>query len=555
MKNYKSKLVKEMNRFTRRFILVSILLFTVILVASTLITQKIKEETILKDYTRLLDSIFIHFEDNLEFNNNNQNYAFYIQNNQNLEGVYQAYYRFQSNAYIDCDVVLFNIQDQMLFSSKADQQNIYNMEYNSLNITHDMLQKKKYITSITRTKNGITTLVLTAGVFSQDELIGYVSYYYDNTAFNYELSVMQHKGSIVDQFGNVIATSTPEYISGYLKRMDSDFEQTGYISKGDLILHISVSEYRDGIRIISIVSLSDYLPIYEFGFGFAFLFAVGAYFISKRYVYLMADNNSINIARLVEQMEIIKKGDSTHRITLDTDDEFQMLSKDINVMVTSIEKIANRNAELYYMNKINEIKQLEAQFNPHFLYNTLETIRYTILFDANTASELILKLTSILRYSIDNAKDAVYFIDDLEVIQQYLAIQKYRYKERLNITFDISKECENQIIPRLMIEPLLENSIQNGFRYQECLHINVKAYIEKNTMYVIVEDDGSGISKDELDAIHQNLLVHHNKENHNGLFNINRRLSLMFGPDSSLHLESEVNMGTKAIIKIDLKGM
>jgi len=232
-----------------------------------------------------------------------------------------------------------------------------------------------------------------------------------------------------------------------------------------------------------------------------------------------------------------------------------MLSKDINVMVTSIEKIANRNAELYYMNKINEIKQLEAQFNPHFLYNTLETIRYTILFDANTASELILKLTSILRYSIDNAKDAVYFIDDLEVIQQYLAIQKYRYKERLNITFDISKECENQIIPRLMIEPLLENSIQNGFRYQECLHINVKAYIEKNTMYVIVEDDGSGISKDELDAIHQNLLVHHNKENHNGLFNINRRLSLMFGPDSSLHLESEVNMGTKAIIKIDLKGM
>lgn len=268
---------------------------------------------------------------------------------------------------------------------------------------------------------------------------------------------------------------------------------------------------------------------------------------------MLAKNNSSSIDKLVEQMEIIKKGDIDHLITIDTDDEFQMLSKDINTVVVAIEKIGRRNGELYYLNKISEMKRLEAQFNPHFLYNTLETIRSATMFDTEAVDGLILKLTSILRYSMDNSITQVYFIDDLEIIQEYLDIQNYRYKDRLKVTFDIQKECENQIIPRMMIEPLLENSIKNGFKQQETLCIDVKAYIENETMIVCVKDNGSGISPEKLDAIRLNLQADQNQMHHHGLYNLNRQLNLMYGLGSAIEIESKLNEGTIVTIKIKLK--
>lgn len=550
MSKYKMKLYHSMEKLTKIYILIFVMIFIIILIISMFITQVQKNERVIQDYTKILDTIFTSFEENISFHNHNNNLLAYLAHPENEEKVFQTYYHYKSSVPIECEMLLFDDQGHLIFSSTGDMHSVRKTP----NFNRDELKEGEYITSTIREKEEKSKLVLTTGVFQNNVLKGYVSYYYDPNSLNYELSLLEDKGSIIDKFGNVIATSTPEYISGYLKRLDHGLDSSGYhIRNGDL-LRIQVKGYKDGIQIVSIVSFLDYLVLYRSAILFILLFSLATYLISKRNIMMLAKSNSSSIDKLVEQMEIIKKGDIDHLVTIDTDDEFQMLSKDINNVVVAIEKVGRRNGELYYLNKISEMKRLEAQFNPHFLYNTLETIRSAVLFDAKAVDRLILKLTSILRYSMDNSISQVYFIDDLEIIQEYLDIQNYRYKDRLQVTFDIQEECENQIIPRLMIEPLLENSIKNGFRYHQTLCIHVKAYIEDDKMYVSVQDNGNGIAQDKLEEIHYNLESDQNQMNHHGLYNLNRQLSLMYGIDSKLRIESVLGEGTTVTVCIHLKG-
>lgn len=554
MKNYKSKLVKEMNRHTRRIIIIFLVIFTVSIIVGTLITQKLNVDKVHAKYVNILDDVYDHFEDFLDFNRFNENFISFMEDGSNIEGVYQAYYRFHAGSRIACDLVLSDANANILFTTKGKDSNTKFLKSDIDLKSEKVSSSKPYTTNVVRSSEGVTRLVLTTGIYKKDQFVGYASYYYDNVAFNYELTSYQFNGAMIDRFGNVIATSSPKFVSGYLKRLSKGYDRDGIIQdEASNFLRIATFKYKNDITIVAIVPMSEYYTLYMVGIIFMVVFSLAAFIVSKHYVNLLANNNTASIEKLVEQMEIIKKGDFDHRIVIDTKDEFESLSEDLNIMVDAIKTITNKNSELYYKSKISEIKQLEAQFNPHFLYNTLETIRYAIVFDTKAAEDLILKLTKILRYSIDNEKGQVYFIDDLEEIKQYLDIQKYRLKDRLEIIFEIDEACKNERIPRLMIEPLIENSIQNGYRLRDHLHILVKAYIKDRTMFVIVEDDGSGIEKEELDRINANLQEPFNTTNHNGLFNINRRIYLMYGPGSSLHLESEVTKGTTAIIKIELE--
>ena len=142
-------------------------------------------------------------------------------------------------------------------------------------------------------------------------------------------------------------------------------------------------------------------------------------------------------------------------IDVKTGDEFESLADDINAMVKQLRDSRKRNEHLLKQKNVNEIKSLKAQFHPHFLYNTLDTIRYAMFLDPNVAEELLLMMTKILRYSVSNEEDNVLLIDDYYYVEKYIEIHQHRHQGRILYSYVIDKSCENIIVPKLFIQPLI----------------------------------------------------------------------------------------------------
>lgn len=152
---------------------------------------------------------------------------------------------------------------------------------------------------------------------------------------------------------------------------------------------------------------------------------------------------------------------------MEGEDEFILIADNINSMVDEINALHVKNSELADIRRLSEIKQLEAQFNPHFLYNTLDTIRYSILMDQRIAADLIIQMTALLRYSINNDLDQVHFSEDLKYTYMFLKIQKYRFNDRFAYEVNVDEACGEFLVPKLLLQPILENSIKYGFAHSK----------------------------------------------------------------------------------------
>ncbi|HKM23584.1 MAG TPA: histidine kinase, partial [Erysipelothrix sp.] len=206
------------------------------------------------------------------------------------------------------------------------------------------------------------------------------------------------------------------------------------------------------------------------------------YLAGKKVSKQVGKDASSAIDQLKQVVEKIGEGDLGLTLDLQTEDEFESLGRAFNRMSLQLDELVKHNEALGEMHKRAEIKQLEAQFNPHFLYNSLETIRYLLVSDPKLAQNLILNITTLLRYSIEYNDELVNFKEDLIFIRLYLEIQQIRLNDRLKYEIDIDPEILDEGIPKLILQPLIENSIKHGFNQQESLEIKIKGTIEGDYM-------------------------------------------------------------------------
>lgn len=186
-----------------------------------------------------------------------------------------------------------------------------------------------------------------------------------------------------------------------------------------------------------------------------------------------------------------------------------------------------------------EIKALQAQINPHFLFNALNTIVSFLRFNPNKARELIVNLSNYLRYNIENTSTFVDINKELEQVKAYVEIEKARFGDKLKVSYDVDENI-NIKIPSLVIQPLVENSIKHGI-LEGSGSGNVKIIVKNynsNEVLVIIEDDGIGISQHIIDNIYNGT----SKENKIGMSNVNNRLKYIYGKGLNIERLSE---GTK----------
>jgi two-component system, LytTR family, sensor kinase len=178
-----------------------------------------------------------------------------------------------------------------------------------------------------------------------------------------------------------------------------------------------------------------------------------------------------------------------------------------------------------------EIKALQAQINPHFLFNALNTIVSFMRFNPNSARELIVNLSTYLRYNIEETNTLVDIGKELEQVKAYVEIEKARFGDKLNVIYDIDEGIRFKI-PSLIIQPLVENSIKHGILKGSgtgTVKITVKGFA-KNEAEVVIEDDGIGIPESVIDSIRNGNI----KENKIGMANVNNRLQYIYGKGLSI---------------------
>lgn len=258
------------------------------------------------------------------------------------------------------------------------------------------------------------------------------------------------------------------------------------------------------------------------------------------------------IDQLVEAFSAVKTGNLDMHLDINVNNEFQIISESYNLMLSSLKELMQTNHEKARATVISEIKQLESQFNPHFLFNTLENIKFMIKLDPTAANKMIIALSKLLRYSINNSSSEVEIQEDMEYTQNYLDIQKYRFGQRLNYILHVPAELNHCIVPKLLIQPIIENAIKYGFR--DCQHILVEIEIImiEDRLMIMINNNGTEIDEESLREIRFMLASPANFSEHSGLYNVNRRIQLMYGESYGLEIMSKHDEGTTVKIMLPI---
>lgn len=209
-------------------------------------------------------------------------------------------------------------------------------------------------------------------------------------------------------------------------------------------------------------------------------------------------------------------------------------------------------SEKAYRAKALELVALQSQINPHFLFNTLETIRlksFNLANGSNDVSMLIENLSDILRYTLSNPNERVSLKNEIAYSKAYIFIQKFRYKDKFHVIWEYDSDILAIPVIKLLIQPLLENSIHHGIAPSngECL-IKVKIFQRKGVLHLHIIDNGIGISAQKKAELHSQLLDKNTSYQHIGLSNTWKRLTLIYGNNAKIYIWSKKQLGTAIIL-------
>ena len=256
-----------------------------------------------------------------------------------------------------------------------------------------------------------------------------------------------------------------------------------------------------------------------------------------------------SIDKITACFDEVQKGNLTKRMTLEENDEFAVIANSYNTMIQSIDELLRKNKEINEETTKAQIKQLESQFNPHFLSNTLQVIKYMVALEPDAVPAIIDHLSKLLRYSINASEARCTLAEDLEYTKHYIAIQRFRFTDTLDCKLDVSEAAQSCIVPKLLVQPLIENAIQYGFAAEKRkLLIIIRAHIENGNLIINVTDDGNGMDEKKVSELHEMLSERTRTTNHFGLYNIAKRIRLLYGEKSDMIIKSGLHRGTSITI-------
>jgi two-component system sensor histidine kinase YesM len=273
------------------------------------------------------------------------------------------------------------------------------------------------------------------------------------------------------------------------------------------------------------------------------------------------------LKKLMRFMNEIKAGKLKNlkkRIELRGYAEIIITAKEFNTMLDEIDdlthRLLNTNTRLYeaeLIKKQSELAYLQSQINPHFLYNTLESIKgVAVDAGAEKVFHMATALGQIFRYCVKGA-EVVPLEEELDIIKSYLYIQKMRFENRLIAVYDIAEDILKCKVPKMILQPIVENAIHHGIEPSMGEnHLWIRGNLLGNRMVIHIKDDGVGMDEATLESVRNDISEARVSTGHSynsiGLLNVNNRITLSYGPEYGLQIDSALKEGTEVVLTLPL---
>ena len=264
-------------------------------------------------------------------------------------------------------------------------------------------------------------------------------------------------------------------------------------------------------------------------------------------------NPIFKLKRLMKQAE---SGDLTVRFNFEHNDEIGELGQSFNHMIARIDQLI----QMVYVEQENkrtaEMKSLQEQIKPHFLYNTLDTISWMARdYDAEDIVRLVDALTNMFRIGLSHGKDIITVKEEITHVSNYLYIQKIRYKDKLNYVIHVDESLYAIEVPKLILQPLVENAIYHGVKAKRGGGtITITGVPEGENLVFTVQDDGAGMLQEKVEELNRRMSERSvlDEKKSFGLFYIRERIQLCYGKGYGVHVESTLGEGTRVTITLPL---
>lgn len=483
--------------------------------------------------------------------------------------LYSLYHLSQINNYMSAltyadpaiqDVILFTADGQNSFSySVKSGRTIYlGYDFNSL----------PYIQAFHDTTDAITTAYDPAppyfSVSDPPSVISFITKIYcpdtpkTPTVLGY-LVVNYSPGSISDVYNEITEASDGEY---FVLNSDStiiysssgkDCGKTFFsaqIPESSLVFDKNIS--LSGIRVAASLD-KDKLRENTGSIIRQFIIIIGiGILISAAVMFLVHRHYGKRFQQLATAMNEISSGSFSMRLPECSRDEIGDLSRSFNTMSEKLNEYIQKTYLAETQRRTAELYALQAQINPHFLANTIESIRMGALEDGSYGvADMLQELGNLFRWMIRFDKDIIYVEDELEYIQCYLDLQKYRFMDRLTVDIDIPSDIYYYGIPRFTLQPVVENALSHGSPNSHPLHIHIRFQVSDSHMVVTVRDNGPGMNENEVRKLNAHIQGIASFPQYGvALRNIFSRIRLLFGKNYGLKVNSIYCQGTVVTITL-----
>ncbi|MFS0553332.1 cache domain-containing sensor histidine kinase [Brevibacillus sp. 179-C9.3 HS] len=333
------------------------------------------------------------------------------------------------------------------------------------------------------------------------------------------------------------------------------------IIHGQRYLFVDHQSNETGLVVMSLIPLDILLAESNSLRSFTMLIAAMFLLVAGGLAIYFSYSLSKPLVQLKEKMLQVKRGNFHERVPVDSQDEIGKLSEQFNQMVEEINRLVNEVYLSSLREREAELAALQSQINPHFIYNTLESINMMAIRSGNyDVSDMVSSLGKLMRYTVVREDGLVTLAQEMVSLESYVRIQKIRLGDRLHVYMDVEETLLDQRIPKLLLQPLIENAITHGMEHQEKGGtIWLAAWCEEKVMFISVKDNGKGMSEHELRRLLAGLRTPMQQHevavsSHNGtaLRNISQRLTLLFGDEYGLAIASSLEQGTQITMKLPI---
>ncbi len=325
---------------------------------------------------------------------------------------------------------------------------------------------------------------------------------------------------------------------------------------GKNYVYVVTEEPVSGLKVVSVVAAETLTKEFNRTAGVIVMVTIVLFSLFYFFSSYFLRNIIEPIHNTVEGMKKVEGGNLEVHIDPKGQAELRGMTHSFNRMTRRLKQLMTENEEQQKKKHQAEIRALQSQINPHFLVNSLNSIRFIAQVSKYEAiAKMAEALIKILSSSFRSSAGFYTLKEELEVLDGFIYLMKIRYSDSFDIQYHISEDTNSCLVPRLILQPIVENSIVHGFsgNEEEIGKIIVSAYREKGFLHLIIEDNGKGMTEDEIRRILEGGEMGEDDHTSIGISNVNTRLVLNYGEDCGLALESEKGRFTRTSIRIPIE--